>query len=89
MIPQKGIPSAIRKVALAMAIGPGRRITNRDSLYQKPDSAGRASRSARRCRKAGASEFTRVPSRARIAGSTTSASPAAISATMDPPSPIE
>ena len=89
LIAKNGIPSAISSVALAAAIRPGRRITKRDSLYQKPDSVGRASRSARAWRNAGASELTRVPSNARMAGRTTSARPAAIRATSEPPRPIE
>ena len=43
-----GSPGTIRNVALAIAIRPGRRITYRDRRYQKPLSAGRASRSAAR-----------------------------------------
>ena len=75
--------------ALSVAIGTGRRITKRESRYQKPCSSGRASASARRCRKRGASELTRVPSRVSTAGSTVSEISAANSATSDPPSPIE
>ena len=44
---RNGIPRAISSAALAIAIGAGRRMTIRESRYQKPDSAGRASRSAR------------------------------------------
>ena len=43
---KNGIPRTIRSVAVETAIAAGRRWTNRDSRYQKPDSAGRASRSA-------------------------------------------
>ena len=50
---KKGIPSTIRKRALRVAIGAGRRITKRESRYQKPASSGRASASARRRRKRG------------------------------------
>ena len=88
-MPMNGSPSTISSVALASAIGPGRFITRRDRRYQAPSSAGRASRSAARCSRAGASAFTRGPRTTRIAGSITSASPAAISATIAPPIPIE
>ena len=84
-----GFPSAISAAALSAAILPGRRITNCDSRYQKPDSSGRASRSAARCSRPGASALTRGPSTASSAGSTDSASPAAISATSAPAMPIE
>ena len=40
--------------ALSVATGTGRRITKRERRYQKPLSSGRASASARRCRKRGA-----------------------------------
>ena len=89
LIPKNGIPSAISNAALAAAIRAGNRITSRESRYQKPSRAGRASRSARRRRKAGESALTRLPSRARIAGRTRSAIAAAISATSEPPIPIE
>ena len=89
MIPEKGIPRTISIAALAIAIGAGLRITIRDSRYQNPDSVGRASRAARRGRKAGARALTRVPSAARIAARTTSARPAAISDTSAPAMPIE
>ncbi len=86
---KNGIPSAISRAALATAIRPGTRITSCESRYQKPCSSRRASRSARRRRKPGESAFTRVPSSARIAGSTIRATAAAIRATSDPPTPIE
>ena len=71
------------------AIRPGARITSCERRYQKPSCAGRASRSARRARNAGVSEFTRGPSSVSTAGSTISAIAAAISATQKPPIPIE
>ncbi len=86
---RNGIPSAIRKAALSVAIGIGRLMTNRESRYQKPLRAGAASRSARRCRKRGASALTRGPRMLRMAGRITSATPAANSATSEPPIPIE
>ena len=89
MIDANGAPSAISAVALTSAIRRGRAITDLDSRYQKPDSAGRASRSAARCSRFGARALTRGPSSARIAGNTTSASVAAISATSAPAIPIE
>ena len=73
----------------ATAIRPGTRATSRGSRYQKPLSAGRASRSACRARKRGVSPSTRRPSRVRIAGSTVSAIAAAIRATKSPAIPIE
>src|SRR5215471_19317475 len=48
LIDVNGTPSAISPAAVTTAILPGRAITNRDSRYQKPVSAGRASRSAAR-----------------------------------------
>ena len=89
LIDANGIPSAISAPALSAAIRPGRRITKRDSRYQKPAARGRASRSAARCRRLGASALTRGPSTVSSAGSTTSASAAAISATSAPAIPIE
>ena len=86
---KNGIPSAISATALSVAILPGRSITNRDSRYHKPDSAGRASRSAARWSHPGASALTRGPSTASSAGSTDSASDAAIRATSAPAIPIE
>ena len=89
LIPKKGRPRRIRKSALSVAIGAGRRITKRESRYQNPCSSGRVSASARRCSAFGASELTRVPSRVRTAGSTVSEISAAKSTTSEPPSPIE
>ena len=86
---KNGIPSAISSAALAAAIRPGTRITSCESRYQKPSCAGRASRSARRLRNAGESALTRSPSSASTAGRTISAIAAAISATSEPPMPIE
>ena len=40
-MPRKGIPRAISNAALSAAIGTGRRITKRESRYQKPASVGR------------------------------------------------
>ena len=74
---------------VAMAILPGNRITSRESRCQNPCSTRRASRSARPRRKAGASALILAPSSDRIAGSTISATAAAIRATSDPPTPIE
>ena len=89
LMPVNGIPSAIRNAALSTAIRPGRRITNRESRYQAPLCAGRASRSAARCNRFGASALTRGPSTVSSAGSTTSASIAATIATTAPAIPIE
>jgi hypothetical protein len=89
LIDANGIPSAISAAALVAAIGPGRRMTTRDRRYQKPDCSGRASRSAARWRRLGASALTRGPSTVSSAGSTISASAAAISATIAPAIPIE
>ncbi len=75
--------------ALSVATGIGRRITKRESRYQKPLSSGRASASARRRRKRGAPALTRSPSRVRTAGSTVSEISAVNSATRAPPRPIE
>ena len=86
---KNGIPSAINKAALAIAIGAGRRMTRRDRRYQKPLSAGRASRSAARASRFGASALTRGPRTASSAGSTVSARLAASSATSAPAMPIE
>ena len=86
---RKGSPATIRTVAAASAIGAGRRITRRDSRYQAPAAAGRASRSAARWSHAGDIPLTRVPSSASTAGSTTSATVAASRATPAPPTPIE
>jgi hypothetical protein len=83
------MPSATSRVALASATRLGRRCTKRERRYQKPSRAPRASRSAARCIRFGASAFTRVPSSASTAGSTISATPQAMSATIMPPSPIE
>jgi hypothetical protein len=89
LIPKNGIPSAISSAELAAAIRPGRRMTSCESRYQNPSVAGRASRSARRRRNAGESALTRSPSTASTAGRTISAIAAAISATSEPPIPIE
>ena len=89
LMPRNGSPASSSTSALSAATGPGRRITKRDSRYQKPCSVGRDSRSRVRCSQRGASEFTRWPSRTSTAGSTTSATNAAISATIEPPRPIE
>ena len=89
LIDRNGIPSAIRKAALAIAIRAGKRMTSCESRYQNPALAGRASRAARSRRKAGESALTRSPSSARIAGRTRSAIAAAIRATSAPPIPIE
>ena len=86
---KNGMPSAISNEALVTAISAGRRMTNRDSRYQKPRSAGRASRSAARASHVGESAFTRGPSTLSSAGSTVSARLAAISATSAPAIPIE
>ena len=75
--------------ALRVATGNGRRITKRESRYQKPFSSTSASASARRCRNFGAPALTRVPSRVSTAGSTVSEISAANSATSAPPRPIE
>ena len=88
-MPKNGSPRTIRKRALSVAIGTGRRITKRESRYQNPSLSGRESASARRRRKRGESELTRSPSSVRTAGRTISATPAAISATSAPPIPIE
>ena len=86
---KNGIPRTISSAALAAAIRPGKRITSCESRYQNPSWAGRASRSARRLRNAGARALTRSPSSASTAGSTISAIAAAIRATIEPPMPIE
>ena len=83
------MPSTIRSVALLRAMAAGRRMTKRESRYQKPLSAGRASRSAARASHFGASALTRGPSTLSSAGSTVSASDAASSATIAPAMPIE
>ena len=54
LTPRKGSARAIKSAAAAAAMRPGKRITSWASRYQKPSSAGRASRSARRTRKPGA-----------------------------------
>ncbi len=72
-----------------MAISAGRRMTTRDRRYQKPLSAGRASRSAARASRFGASALTRGPSTLSNAGSTVRARHAASSATSAPAIPIE
>jgi hypothetical protein len=87
--PRNGSPIATSKVATAIAIRPGKRVTKRASRYQNPRSTGLASRSARRARNRGARALTRAPSSARIAGRTVSAMVAAISATKKPAIPIE
>ena len=74
---------------MVAAIRPGKRITSRERRYQKPSCASRASRSARRARNGGVSEFTRAPSSVSTAGSTIKAIAAAIRATQNPPIPIE
>ena len=56
---QNGSPSTIRMAAVTVAIATGRRMTKRESRYQKPSWVTVASRSARRCRKLGAHAFTR------------------------------
>ena len=89
LMPANGMPTAIRAPAVIAAIGPGRRITNRDRRYQNPACAGRASRSAARCRRLGASALTRGPSTASSAGSTSRARAAATNATSAPAIPIE
>jgi hypothetical protein len=89
VIDANGTPSAISAAALRNATLLGRAITKCESRYQKPDSSGRASRSAARCSRAGASALTRGPSSASSAGRTTSASIAATRATIAPASPIE
>ena len=86
---RNGRPRTIIRVADAAATRPGRRITKRDRRYQKPDSAGRASASLARLSRRGASALTRCPSSVSTAGSSTSATVAAISDTSIPPSPIE
>ena len=86
---RNGRPSAISTVALAMAIGSGWRITQWANRYQPPRSSGRAARSAARCQLAGASAFTFVPSRAKSAGSTVSATSPASGAMISPPMAIE
>ena len=79
----------ISRAALSVATGTGRRMMKWERRYQKPLSSARVSASARRCRKRGASELTRVPHRVSTAGSTVSEISAANSATRAPPSPIE
>ena len=88
-MPRNGSPSTIKSTELASAMRPGRAITARESRYQAPDCAGRASRPAARRSRRGASAFTRGPSSASTAGSTSSATAAAISETIIPPMPIE
>ena len=89
LIPRKGNPRTISAAALIVAIGTGRRMTKRESRYQKPSVTTVVSRLARLRRKRGESELTRVPSRVRTAGRTVSETAAAISATQAPPIPIE
>ena len=86
---RNGRPSAISTVAEATAIGAGYRITQWANRYQPPRSSGRAARSAARCQLAGASAFTLVPSSAKSAGSTVSATRPASGATINPPIAIE
>ena len=86
---RKGSPSTTSTAAAAIATRPGRRITPRESRYQKPSCARRASRSPARRHRAGDSALTRGPSSASSAGSATRASVAATNATSIPPMPIE
>ena len=86
---RNGRPSTISTAAAAMATRPGRRITPRDSRYQNPSCARRASRSAARRQRLGDRAFARGPSSASSAGRATSASVAATAATIIPPIPIE
>ena len=89
LIDRNGIPSAISTAALSMAILPRAAGHELREPVPEPASAGRASRSAARWSRLGASALTRGPSADRIAGSTTSASVAATSATSAPAIPIE
>jgi hypothetical protein len=84
-----GRPSAISSSVAAVAIGTGRRMTQRESRYQGPLRAPAASRASERRQRCGLSEFTRSPSAPSIAGSSVSDTTAAISAQMAPPTPME
>ena len=77
---KNGMPSAIRNGGAGDRDPAGDAHHERDSRYQKPlVHRGRLRPLCRRWRNFGASEFTRSPSSARIAGSTISAIAAAIS----------
>ena len=52
-----GSPSTMSSSAVVAAIVPGRRMTQRDSRYQKPDSSPTASRCAAARQRSGASAF--------------------------------
>ena len=83
------MPRAISTHVVTSAIRPGKRMTKRESRYQKPSVMTADSRSRRRCRRAGASAFTRRPSSTSTAGSTVSEIRPESSATNAPPTPIE
>ena len=84
-----GKATTIRKIAVAAAMGAGRRMTALESRYQKPDVRTWSASSLRRRHDFGASELMRRPSSIRTAGSTIRAIAAAIRATMTPAMPIE
>ena len=83
----EAIASSTAEVSSATV--PGRRMTARASRAQPPSSSAAAARAAPRCIHLGESESMRGPSAISTAGSTTSETAPAISATIVPPTPIE
>ena len=88
-IRRNGRPMTISSVAVAIAIGPGRRITVRERRYHGPSWRCAASRCIAARQRFRLSAFTRGPSAASSAGSSVSETNAALSATRLPPTPIE
>ena len=89
LTPTAGSASRTMKRPLTMATMAGRRITKCDSRYHPPDCSTWSAASLRARQRLGARAFTRFPSRASTAGSTPTATTAAISATTRPPKPME